>query len=407
MTGMAGAAETVASTYAVLRAHLDERQRRLLLGVEARRLGRGGVAAIAEATGVHPDTVARGMREVEGVAELSPRVRAPGGGRKRLTESDPELVSELKALVDPQTRGDPMSALVWTTKSTRNLADALTAKGHRVSDRTVARMLRAMGFSLQANAKVIEGRQHEDRDAQFRYLNQRVGEHIAAGQPVISVDTKKKELVGEFTNGGREYQPKGQPVPTNVHDFMDKELGKAIPYGVYDVVTNTGWVSVGTDHDTAAFAVATLRRWWDSIGRRRYPHAERLLICADGGGSNGYRVRAWKIELAALAAETGLTITVCHLPPGTSKWNKIEHRLFSQITMNWRGRPLNSHRMIVDLISNTTTTTGLTVHCVLDTDQYPTGIKYTAKDVDALSITPHEFHGEWNYTINPTRPETT
>jgi hypothetical protein len=300
-----------------------------------------------------------------------------------------------------------MSPLVWTTKSTRNLAGALTAAGHRVSDRTVARMLRAMGFSLQANAKVIEGRQHEDRDAQFDYLNRCVGEHIAAGQPVISVDTKKKELVGEFKNGGREYQPKGSPVPTNVHDFMDKELGKAIPYGVYDVSTNTGWVSVGTDHDTSAFAVATLRRWWDTIGRRRYPHADRLLICADGGGSNGYRVRAWKVELAALAAETGLAITVCHLPPGTSKWNKIEHRLFSQITMNWRGRPLKSHRMIVDLIGNTTTTTGLTVHCVLDTDQYPTGITYTAKDVDTLPITRHEFHGEWNYTVEPTRPNTT
>jgi Rhodopirellula transposase DDE domain len=271
----------------------------------------------------------------------------------------------------------------------------------------VARMLRTMGFSLQANAKVIEGRQHEDRDAQFGYLNQRVREHIAAGQPVISVDTKKKELVGEFTNGGHEYQPKGSPVPTNVHDFMDKELGKAIPYGVYDVATNTGWVSVGTDHDTAAFAVATLRSWWDSIGRRRYPHAQKLLICADGGGSNGYRVRAWKIELARLAAETGLAITVCHLPPGTSKWNKIEHRLFSQITMNWRGRPLRSHRMIVDLISNTTTTTGLTVHCVLDTDQYPTGLNYTAKDVDALPITRHDFHGEWNYTVHPTRPNNT
>ncbi|MDT5350777.1 MAG: hypothetical protein QOH91_4064, partial [Mycobacterium sp.] len=333
MTGMAGVADSAASRYTALRPHLDERQRRLLLGVEAQRLGRGGIKAIAEATGVHPDTVARGVRELDGLPEPAARVRAPGGGRKKLIESDPELMSELKALVDPQTRGDPMSPLVWTTKSTRNLAGALTAAGHRVSDRTVARMLRAMGFSLQANAKVIEGRQHEDRDAQFDYLNRCVGEHIGAGQPVISVDTKKKELVGEFKNGGREYQPTGSPVPTNVHDFMDKELGKAIPYGVYDVSTNTGWVSVGTDHDTSAFAVATLRRWWDTIGRRRYPHADRLLICADGGGSNGYRVRAWKVELAALAAETGLAITVCHLPPGTSKWNKIEHRLFSQITM--------------------------------------------------------------------------
>lgn len=407
MTGMTGVAESVASKYAVLRPHLDEKQRRLLLGVEAQKLGRGAMKAIAEATGVHPDTIARGMRELEGIAEPSARVRAPGGGRKKLTETNPALMAELKALVDPETRGDPCSPLVWTTKSTRNLAGALTAAGHRVSERTVARMLRALGFSLQANAKVIEGRQHEDRDAQFRYLNERVAEHICTGQPVISVDAKKKELVGEFKNGGREYQPKGAPVPTNVHDFMDKELGKAIPYGVYDVSADTGWVSVGTDHDTSAFAVATLRRWWDTIGRRRYPHADRLLICADGGGSNGYRVRAWKIELAALAAETGLAVTVCHLPPGTSKWNKIEHRLFSQITMNWRGRPLKSHRMIVDLIGNTTTTTGLTVHCVLDTDQYPTGIKYTTKDVDALPITRHDFHSEWNYTIEPTRPTTT
>ena len=407
MTVMVAAAESAASRYAALRPHLDEKQRRLLLGVEAQKLGLGGIKAIAGATGVHPDTVARGVRELEGIPEPSPRVRTPGGGRKKLADTDPELAAALKALVDPETRGDPMSPLVWTTKSTRNLAGALTAAGHRVSDRTVARMLKAMGFSLQANAKVIEGRQHEDRDAQFRYLNERVGEHIAAGQPVISVDTKKKELVGDFTNGGREYQPKGSPVQTNVHDFMDKELGKAIPYGVYDVTTNTGWVSVGTDHDTSAFAVATLRSWWDTIGRRRYPHAEKLLICADGGGSNGYRVRAWKIELARLAAETGLTITVCHLPPGTSKWNKIEHRLFSQITMNWRGRPLESHRMIVDLIGNTTTATGLSVHCVLDTDRYPTGIKYTAKDVDALPITRHDFHGEWNYTVGPTRPNTT
>jgi hypothetical protein len=398
-------AESVSRKYAMLRPYLDERQRRLLLGVEAQQLGRGGIKAIAAATGVHPDTVARGVRELEGLPEPPARVRAAGGGRKKLAETDPRLVAELTALVDPETRGDPMSPLVWTTKSTRKLAGALTEAGHPVSDRTVARMLQAMGFSLQGNAKVIEGRQHEDRDAQFRYLNRCGGEHVAAGQPVISVDTKKKELVGEFKNGGREYQPKGTPVPANVHDFMNKELGKAIPYGIYDVTANTGWVSVGTDHDTSAFAVQTLRRWWDTVGCRRYPHADRLLICADGGGSNGYRIRAWKIELAQLAAETGLAITVCHLPPGTSKWNKIEHRLFSQITMNWRGRPLQTHQMIVDLIGNTTTTTGLTVNCVLDTDPYPTGIKYTTKDVDALPITRHDFHGEWNYTVQPaTRP---
>lgn len=402
MAGVAEGAETVASKYAALRPHLDERQRRLLLGVEAQQWGRGGIKAIAAATGAHPDTIARGVRELEGLAQPSARVRAPGGGRKKLAEHDPGLAAKLQALVEPETRGDPMSPLVWTTKSTRNLAGALTEAGHPVSDRTVARMLRNLGFSLQGNAKVVEGAQHADRDAQFRYVGERVREHAGAGQPVISVDTKKKELVGEFKNGGREYQPAGEPERVYVHDFMDKELGKAIPYGIYDVSANAGWVSVGTDHDTSAFAVATLRRWWESIGRERYPHADRLLICADGGGSNSYRIRAYKVELARLAAETGLDITVCHLPPGTSKWNKIEHRLFSQITMNWRGRPLTTHQTIVDLISNTTTTTGLTVHCVLDTDSYPTGTKYTKKDVDTLPITRHEFHGEWNYTLRPT-----
>jgi hypothetical protein len=318
--------ESVARRYAVLRPHLDERQRRLVLAAEAAELGRGGIAVVAAATGVHPDTVAKGVRELEGGAEPSGRVRAPGGGRKPATETDPGLGPALTALVDPQTRGDPESPLVWTTKSTKNLAGALSGAGHPVSDRTVARMLRAQGFSLQANAKVSEGRQHVDRDAQFGYLHARVIEHLAVGAPVVSVDTKKKELVGEFHNGGREYQPTGSPVRVNVHDFPDKELGKAIPYGIYDVAANTGWVSVGADHDTSAFAVETLRRWWNTVGRYRYPAADRLLICADGGGSNGYRVRAWKIELAAFAAETGLMITVCHLPPGTSKWSRGRDR---------------------------------------------------------------------------------
>jgi transposase len=401
MSDMAQVAESVARKYAVLRPHLDERQRRLVLGLEAGELGRGGIRAVAAATGVHPDTVARGVREVAGEVEPTHRVRAAGGGRKKLAETDPELVVALRSLVDPATRGDPMSLLMWTTKSTRKLAAALSAMGHRVSDRTVARMLRDMGFSLQGNAKVTEGRQHEDRDAQFGYLNTAVAEHVGAGQPVISVDTKKKELVGEFKNAGREYQPVGEPERVNVHDFPDKDLGKAIPYGIYDVSANTGWVSVGVDHDTSAFAVATLRRWWETIGKDRYPDADRLLICADGGGSNGYRIRAWKIELAQLAAQTGLRITVCHLPPGTSKWNQIEHRLFSQITMNWRGRPLITHQVIVELIGATTTNTGLSVHCVLDTEHYPTGIKYEAADVEALPLTRHEFHGEWNYTLRP------
>ena len=395
------AAESAARRYAVLRPHLDEQQRRLLLGVEAQQMGRGGIKAVAQATGVHPDTIARGVREVDGVAEASVRVRAPGGGRKKLAETDPELTTALKALVGPETRGDPMSLLVWATKSTRNLAGALTATGHPVSDRTVARMLQDMGFSLQGNAKVTEGKQHADRDAQFRYLAGQVAGHVAAGQPAVPVGTKKKENVGEFKNGGRGYRPTGTPERVNVHDFPGKELGKAIPYGSYDVSANTGWVSVGTDHDTSAFAVATLRSWWDTIGKARYPHAGRLLVCADGGGSNGSRVRAWKIELAAFAAETGLHVTVCHLPPGTSKWNRIEHRLFSQITMNWRGRPLKTHQVIVDLVSNTTTAAGLTVHCVLDTGQYPTGIKYTSKDVDALPVTRHDFHPDWNYTMRP------
>jgi len=402
MADSAQVAESVGRRYAVLRPHLDERQRRLLLGTEAAELGRGGVKVVAAATGTHPDTVARGRREVEGQVEPARRVRAPGGGRKKLAETDPELAGQLVALVEPETRGDPMSLLVWTTKSTKNLAGALTKMGHPVSDRTVARMLRAQGFSLQANTKVTEGRQHEDRDAQFRYLAAQVAEHAGAGQPVISVDAKKKELVGAFKNGGREYQPTGAPEEVNVHDFPDKDLGKAIPYGIYDVSANAGWVSVGVDHDTSAFAVATLRDWWDTVGSARYPAADRLLICADGGGSNGSRVRAWKIELAAFAADTGLRVTVAHLPPGTSKWNKIEHRLFSQITMNWRGRPLKTHQIIVDLIAATSTTTGLTVHATLDTGQYPTGITYTDKDVAALPLHRHDFHGEWNYTLLPT-----
>jgi len=401
MTDSTQVAESVGRRYAVLRAHLDERQRRLLLGSEAAELGRGGIKRVAEATGAHPDTVARGVRELAGDPEPQVRVRLSGGGRKKLSETDTGLLARLKALVDPETRGDPMSLLVWTTKSTRNLAEALTAMGHPVSDRTVARMLSSLGFSLQGNAKVTEGNQHADRDAQFAYLAGQVAAHAGAGQPVVSVDAKKKELVGAFKNGGREYQPAGAPEQVNVHDFPDKELGKAIPYGIYDVSANTGWVSVGTDHDTSAFAVATLRTWWETIGRARYPGAERLLICADGGGSNGSRVRAWKVELAAFAADTGLAVTVAHLPPGTSKWNKIEHRLFSQITLNWRGRPLTSHQVIVDLIAGTSTATGLSVRAVLDTGQYPTGLRYSDKDIAALHMVRHDFHGDWNYTLLP------
>ncbi|MGH3503154.1 MAG: ISAzo13 family transposase, partial [Nocardioidaceae bacterium] len=394
-------AELIGRRFADLRPCLGERQRRLVLAAEARAIGRGGIKAVAAAAGAHPDTVARGVRELEAGGELPGRTRAPGGGRKRLTETDPGLVPALMELVERSSRGDPGSPLRWTTRSTYHLADALTKAGHACSSWAAGRLLREAGYSLQSNAKVAEGRQHADRDAQFRYINERVTAYLAAGQPVVSVDTKKKELVGEFRNGGREYRPKGSPAPVNVHDFMDKQLGKAIPYGIYDIGANTGWVSVGRDHDTSAFAVQTLRRWWNTLGSARYPDARRLLVCADGGGSNGYRARAWKIELARLAAETGLEVTVCHLPPGTSKWNTIEHRLFSQITMNWRGRPLISHQVIVELISTTTTTTGLTVHAELDTGTYPTGLRYTKKQVDALPLDRHPFHGEWNYTLKP------
>ena len=392
----------MARLYGLLRPHLDERQRRLLLGAEALGLGRGGIKAVAEATGVHPDTVGRGVREAEGRPE--PRVRAPGGGRKKLASTGQQLVPALMALVDPAARGDPVSPLRWTCLSTRNLAGALTKAGHPASDRTVARLLKAGGYSLQGNAKVAEGAQHAGRDAQFRYIAARAGEFLAGGDPVVSVDAKKKEKAGNFANGGAEWRPQGQPERVNVHDFPSGAAGKAIPYGIYDLGANTGWVSVGTDHDTSAFAAATLRRWWRAGGSARYPGARRLLICADSGGSNAARARAWKVELARLAAETGLEITCCHYPPGASKWNK--HRLFAQITRNWRGRPLTSHQTVVELISATTTATGLTVTAELDTSDYPTGLRYTSKQVDALPIGKHDFHPDWNYTARPEPHET-
>ncbi len=390
--------DAVARKTASLWPHLDERQRRLLLGVEARELGRGGVKLVAAAAEVSPDTVAKGLRELESGAAPTGRVRRPGGGRKPLTATDPGL---MEALVDPATRGDPMSALRWTSKSTRTLAKELTAQGHRVSSSTVGQLLRTAGYSLQANIKVREGSAHEDRDAQFHYLNEQVANHQQAGAPVVSVDTKKKELVGDYKNNGQEWMPQGKPARVQVHDFPDPKVGKAIPYGIYDVAADTGWVSVGQDHDTSAFAVATLRRWWTSVGQIAYPTADRLLICADGGGSNGYRVRAWKTELAALATETGLTITISHLPPGTSKWNKIEHRLFSHISMNWRGRPLTSHQVVVDVIGATTTRTGLQVHAELDPGSYQTKVKIDDEQMAAIALDRHDFHGEWNYTLHP------
>ncbi|MCM2518195.1 ISAzo13 family transposase [Streptomyces griseoincarnatus] len=398
----------LAVKFEVLFPHLDERQRRLMMGAEARVLGHGGIRAAARAARVSETTVRKGVDELEAGEEPLGRVRRPGGGRKRSADLDPGLRPALLALVEPDERGDPMSPLRWTVKSIRSLAAELTRQGHRVSADTVGDLLRKEGFSLQAGVKTLEGRQHPDRDAQFRYINEQAKGHMGAGQPVISVDTKKKELVGDYKNAGRRWRPAGEPTLVRTHDFLDRQgPGKAIPYGIYDITANTGWVSVGTDHDTAAFAVASIRRWWQARGRHDYPAATRLLITADAGGSNGYRTRAWKMELAALAAETGLDITVCHMPPGTSKWNKIEHRLFSHISMNWRGRPLTSHDVIVNSIAATTTRTGLTVHAELDPGTYDTGIKVTDSDIDALPMHRHRFHGDWNYTLHPRPRDTT
>jgi hypothetical protein len=394
----------LAAKFAALVPHLDERQRRLLAGAEARALGHGGIRVVARAAGMREATVSRGAAELEAGGEPLGRVRAAGAGRKRLADLDPGLRPALLALIEPEERGDPVSPLRWTTKSTRVLAEELTRQGHRVGADTVAGLLRAEGFSLQGNAKSVEGKQSPDRDAQFRYLNDQVTRHREAGEPVVSVDTKKKEQVGEFANPGRQWRPAGDPVRVRDHDFLDRERGKVAPYGIYDLAANTGWVNVGIDHDTAVFAAESLRRWWRGDGAAAYPGATRLLITADAGGSNSYRSRVWKAELAALATETGLVITVCHFPPGTSKWNKIEHRLFSHITSNWRGRPLTSHEVIVNSIAATTTRTGLRVHAQLDEGRYPTGVKISDEQMAALPITFHDWHGDWNYTLNPHQP---
>jgi len=386
---------------------MDERMRRQWAAAEATAGGWGGIAAVVAATGMSHNTIDRGMRELRDRAKrprqkaASKRIRRVGGGRKPILQSDPSILEALERLVEPLTRGDPESPLRWTCKSTRKLAEELEDQGHAVGERTVAMLLRRAGYSLQSNRKVREGASHPDRNAQFEHINAEVMAFQRRGQPVISVDTKKKELVGDFRNGGREWRPQGEPDEVRVHDFLDRNLGKAIPYGVYDVTNNQGWVSVGIDHDTAKFATEAIRRWWRKMGVKRFPNAKKLLITADGGGSNGSRCRLWKVALQDLADKTGLELSVSHFPPGTSKWNKIEHRLFCHITQNWRGKPLVSHEVIVNLIANTTTQTGLTIKAELDTRQYETGIKVSDAELAALRLKKARFHGDWNYIILP------
>jgi hypothetical protein len=399
--------QTIAAKFAILKPLLDERARRLWAAVEARALGRGGISQVAEATGLSRATVRAGLQELAlpatGMGSQTPpeRLRRPGGGRKPLGMRDPPLLQALETLVDPVTRGDPMSLLRWTCKSAAKLATALQAQGHAVSERTVNRLRHDLGYSLQANRKTLEGCHHPDRDAQFQYMNRRAKVFQKQGPPVVSVDTKKKELVGRYRKSGQEWHLHGQPEEVNVHDVPDKMLGKIIPYGVYDETTNTGWVSVGVDHDTAECAVETVRRWWWPMGSQVYPKAKRRLITADGGGSNGSRCRLWKVELQRLAEESGLCLSVCHFPPGTSKWNKIEHRMCCHITENWRGRPLVSREGVVNLLGHTTTKTGLTIRSEWDENIYPTGREVTDQQMESLVIKRDKFHGEWNYTIRP------
>ncbi|HVD85366.1 MAG TPA: ISAzo13 family transposase [Bradyrhizobium sp.] len=389
--------------FEALKPVLDERGRRRFAAAEARAAGFGGIQAVAQITGIARSTIGRGLAELCGATDVPPagRVRRPGAGRKPLTETDPSLLDDLRALVEPATRGDPERPLLWTAKSLRNLAGGLQELGHRISFNSVRSLLGVLGYSLQANRKTREGTNHPDRDAQFGYINDQVKAALAADEPAISVDTKKKELVGDFKNAGREWCPKGEPEEVRVHDFLIRGKGRAVPYGIYDIGENAGWVSVGVDHDTASFAVNAIRRWWQLMGAARYPDANHLTITADGGGSNGARLRLWKVELQKLADELNLTITVCHLPPGTSKWNKIEHRLFSFITQNWRGKPLVSHQVIVQLIAATATKTGLKVRSEIDPNSYPAGIKIAAADLARVNLQCHEFHGDWNYSIHP------
>jgi transposase len=382
---------------------LNERDRRLALATEAKSWGYGGITAVRRATGASRKTIQRGLAELsdDSAEGDSGRVRASGGGRKKAEVANPELVDELEGLIEPDTRGDPESPLRWTTKSTRHLAATLRERGHSISHSVVAKLLHSLGYSLQGTRKTLEGHQHPDRNDQFRYINTLASELLASGDPVISVDTKKKEIVGQFSQAGKEWHPQGEPVEVSTYNFPDQADGKAIPYGVYDLTDNSAWVSVGIDHDTAVFAVATIDKWWEHMGKKKYPNARRIFITADGGGSNGHRPWLWKHELAQLATRTGLEIIVSHYPPGTSKWNKIEHRLVSRITQNWRGRPLETYQTIVNLIASTTTSTGLTVRCELDPNLYPTKIKLTDQQKNSIPITRHPFHGDWNYTITP------
>jgi len=394
----------VAMRFGLLKEALDERMRRLLAAAEAKVIGRGGVSSVARATGVSRRAIAVGLGELEQSqsrgAKSAARVRRAGGGRKRTADAVPGLLTDLEKLIDPMTRGDPESALRWTCKSLRQLAAQLRPE-YKISHTTVGEVLHQLGYSLQANRKTTEGSSHPDRNAQFEFINARCLEEQSAGNPVISVDTKKKELVGDFKNAGREYQPKGSPEAVRVHDFKIPELGRANPYGIYDLKHNVGWINVGTDHDTAAFAVESIRRWWLGMGQKLYGQARQLQIVADGGGSNGSRVRLWKAELQKLAEDLGMPVRVCHLPPGTSKWNKIEHRLFSFVTMNWRGRPLISHEVIINLIKATTTREGLVVEASLDENKYPAGIRISDEEMEQLNLVKEDFHGEWNYTLLP------
>lgn len=394
-----GTPEALEQKYDLLFPHLNERQQHLVAGVDAEQMGRGGISLVARVTGFSRPTIYRAIQSLRQLPLPVDRVRHSGAGGKKLADYDPQLLHALEALIDPESRGDPMSPLRWTCKSTRHLARLLSERGHPVSHTKVARLLHTLHYSLQGNAKTKEGKQHPDRDAQFRYIRRRSESFLGLGQPVVSVDTKKKELVGNHANSGQEWQPEGRPERVDVHDFPDPDVPKAVPRGVYDPQHDLGWVTVGCSHDTARFAVESIRRWWREMGQPLYSRAGRVLVCADSGGSNGYRLRLWKVELQRWASETGLDVTVCHYPPGTSKWNKIEHRLFSHISMNWRGRPLVSYQVVVNLIGATTTGAGLRVQADLDTEVYPTKVKVTDEQLAAVNLHPHTFHGEWNYTI--------